>query len=163
MDISCWWRSGYGGCARSARVATISRHTTNMCASQLPSTHKPACTPRPPQQQHAASNSLPLACSLVQLKFKEVQYAYEILSDKQERAWYDSHRAEVLQAAAGAESDSLSAFTEVCLSASVLAWWRTCALGCYTSCCCPTTTTAANSTVRSVSYTHLTLPTIYSV
>ena len=41
-----------------------------------------------------------------------MQYAYEILSDKQERAWYDSHRAEVLQAAAGAEKDKLSEFTQ---------------------------------------------------
>jgi len=46
------------------------------------------------------------------MKFKEVQYAYEILSDKQERAWYDNHRAEVLQAAAGEEKTKLSEFTE---------------------------------------------------
>jgi hypothetical protein len=32
-----------------------------------------------------------------QEKFKEVQNAYEILSDKHERAWYDSHREQILK------------------------------------------------------------------
>ncbi|GAX82273.1 hypothetical protein CEUSTIGMA_g9702.t1 [Chlamydomonas eustigma] len=32
-----------------------------------------------------------------QEKFKEVQNAYEILSDKHERAWYDSHRDQILK------------------------------------------------------------------
>ncbi|KAG1670447.1 hypothetical protein FOA52_010183 [Chlamydomonas sp. UWO 241] len=30
-------------------------------------------------------------------KFKELQNAYEILSDKHERAWYDSHRDQILK------------------------------------------------------------------
>lgn len=30
-------------------------------------------------------------------RFKEIQNAYEILSDKQERAWYDSHRTAILR------------------------------------------------------------------
>lgn len=30
-------------------------------------------------------------------RFKEIQNAYEILSDKQERAWYDSHREQILK------------------------------------------------------------------
>jgi DnaJ family protein A protein 5 len=30
-------------------------------------------------------------------KFAEVQSAYEILSDPQERAWYDSHRDAILR------------------------------------------------------------------
>ena len=32
-----------------------------------------------------------------QERFKEVQNAYEILSDKHERAWYDSHRDQILK------------------------------------------------------------------
>lgn len=32
-----------------------------------------------------------------EVRFKEVQNAYEILSDKQERAWYDSHRDSILR------------------------------------------------------------------
>ena len=45
-------------------------------------------------------------------KFKLVQHAYEVLSDPQERAWYDSHREVILRggdgtkkAAAGDDSD----------------------------------------------------------
>ncbi|MEW5306528.1 MAG: hypothetical protein WDW36_008986 [Sanguina aurantia] len=30
-------------------------------------------------------------------RFKEIQNAYEILSDRQERAWYDSHREQILK------------------------------------------------------------------
>ena len=30
-------------------------------------------------------------------RFKEIQNAYEILSDKHERAWYDSHRDAILR------------------------------------------------------------------
>src|SRR6187551_575998 len=30
-------------------------------------------------------------------KFAEVQTAYEVLSDPQERAWYDSHRSAILR------------------------------------------------------------------
>ncbi len=60
---------------------------------------------------HTSFNSPLQQITNHQLKFKEVQYAYEILSDHQERSWYDSHRAEVLQAAAGAEKDKLSEFT----------------------------------------------------
>ncbi|BDA42473.1 DnaJ homolog subfamily C member 21 at N-terminal half [Coccomyxa sp. Obi] len=33
-----------------------------------------------------------------EVRFKEIQNAYEILSDKHERAWYDSHRAQILRA-----------------------------------------------------------------
>ena len=32
-----------------------------------------------------------------QERFKEVQNAYEILSDKHERAWYDGHRDQILR------------------------------------------------------------------
>ena len=32
-----------------------------------------------------------------QERFKEVQNAYEILSDKHERAWYDGHREQILR------------------------------------------------------------------
>jgi DnaJ family protein A protein 5 len=38
-------------------------------------------------------------------KFKEVQAAYAILSDAQERAWYDSHRESILRDGAGASKD----------------------------------------------------------
>lgn len=31
------------------------------------------------------------------VRFKEIQNAYEVLSDKNERAWYDSHREEILR------------------------------------------------------------------
>ena len=40
-------------------------------------------------------------------RFKEIQNAYEVLSDRHERAWYDSHRAAILRSGtsyqAGAE------------------------------------------------------------
>ncbi|CCU83135.1 DnaJ domain containing protein/putative transcription factor/C2H2 finger domain protein [Blumeria hordei DH14] len=45
-------------------------------------------------------------------KFAEVQTAYEILSDSQERAWYDSHRESILR-------DEASIFTEKKYDASV--------------------------------------------
>jgi DnaJ family protein A protein 5 len=37
---------------------------------------------------------------LAEEKFKEVQNAYEILSDKRERSWYDSHRDAILRSGA---------------------------------------------------------------
>ncbi|XP_066254806.1 dnaJ homolog subfamily C member 21 [Euwallacea similis] len=36
------------------------------------------------------------------LQFQEMQQAYEVLSDKQERAWYDNHREQILR---GSQSD----------------------------------------------------------
>ncbi|EHL00035.1 Chaperone J-domain-containing protein [Glarea lozoyensis ATCC 20868] len=38
-------------------------------------------------------------------KFAEVQSAYEVLSDVQERAWYDSHRASILRGDGGGEEE----------------------------------------------------------
>lgn len=37
------------------------------------------------------------------IKFAEVQSAYEVLSDPQERAWYDSHRESILRGGSAAE------------------------------------------------------------
>lgn len=39
-------------------------------------------------------------------KFAEVQSAYEVLSDPQERTWYDSHRESILRGDAGGMEDS---------------------------------------------------------
>ncbi len=83
-----------------------------------------AATPR--SLAHSLTVTYFILVLLAQKKFKEVQYAYEILSDKQERAWYDSHRAEVLQAAAGVEQETLSEFTTVCCL-------RCCCLRCFLS------------------------------
>ena len=33
--------------------------------------------------------------------FQEIQHAYEVLSDKNERAWYDAHREEILRGGTG--------------------------------------------------------------
>jgi DnaJ-class molecular chaperone len=38
-------------------------------------------------------------------KFIQIQAAYEVLSDEQERAWYDSHREQILR---GTDGDSAS-------------------------------------------------------
>ncbi|KAF4121581.1 DnaJ-like protein subfamily A member 5 [Geosmithia morbida] len=38
-------------------------------------------------------------------RFAEVQTAYEVLSDPQERAWYDSHRESILQGGDGLDQD----------------------------------------------------------
>jgi DnaJ homolog subfamily A member 5 len=38
-------------------------------------------------------------------KFAEVQSAYEVLSDPQERAWYDSHRDSILRGDSGPAED----------------------------------------------------------
>ena len=37
-------------------------------------------------------------------KFIQIQAAYEVLSDEQERAWYDSHREQILR---GHDGDSV--------------------------------------------------------
>jgi DnaJ homolog subfamily A member 5 len=34
-------------------------------------------------------------------RFIEIQTAYEVLSDEQERAWYDSHREQILREGSG--------------------------------------------------------------
>lgn len=39
------------------------------------------------------------------MKFAEVSSAYEVLSDPQERAWYDSHRESILRGDGGGEAD----------------------------------------------------------
>ena len=54
----------------------------------------PAPTPLPDKTQ----DDLERAAA----RFKEIQNAYEVLSDKQERAWYDNHRAAILRGGAGA-------------------------------------------------------------
>lgn len=41
------------------------------------------------------------------LKFSIIQSAYEVLSDEQERAWYDDHRDEIDQGDAGGYCTSL--------------------------------------------------------
>jgi len=40
-----------------------------------------------------------------ELKFKEIQQAYEVLSDPQERAWYDTHREQILHGGDGHEEE----------------------------------------------------------
>jgi len=45
-----------------------------------------------------------------EMKFKEINEAYEILSDPQERAWYDSHRDQILRGGDGTEGDFDSGF-----------------------------------------------------
>jgi len=40
-----------------------------------------------------------------ELKFKEIQQAYEVLSDPQERAWYDTHREQILRGGDGDEEE----------------------------------------------------------
>lgn len=40
--------------------------------------------------------------------FKQIQHAYTVLSDPHERAWYDSHRAEILNSSSGAASSATS-------------------------------------------------------
>lgn len=39
-------------------------------------------------------------------RFKEIQNAYEVLSDKQERLWYDNHRDAILRGADGSTAPS---------------------------------------------------------
>ncbi|VUC20699.1 unnamed protein product [Clonostachys rosea] len=53
-------------------------------------------------------------------KFAEVQSAYEVLSDPQERAWYDSHRDAILRGedADGAGGDQPSTFRNVRLTST---------------------------------------------
>ena len=38
-------------------------------------------------------------------KFKEIQTAYEVLSDKNERKWYDDHRESILAGGSGVQGD----------------------------------------------------------
>lgn len=51
-------------------------------------------------------------------KFAEVQTAYEILSDPQERAWYDSHRESILRGDDGTEDDQPTTFRNVRLTST---------------------------------------------
>jgi DnaJ family protein A protein 5 len=51
--------------------------------------------------------------------FAEVQTAYEVLSDPQERAWYDSHRDAILRGHQPGDSDAVDATT----SEDVLGWF----------------------------------------
>jgi DnaJ homolog subfamily A member 5 len=44
--------------------------------------------------------------------FQEIQHAYEILSDKNERAWYDSHREEILRGGTGGGADDGDSFAD---------------------------------------------------
>ena len=44
--------------------------------------------------------------------FQEIQHAYEILSDKNERAWYDSHREEILRGGTGGGGDDGDSFAD---------------------------------------------------
>jgi curved DNA-binding protein CbpA len=39
------------------------------------------------------------------IRFKEIQEAYEVLNDAQERAWYDSHRESILRGKKPGEED----------------------------------------------------------
>ena len=39
-------------------------------------------------------------------RFKEIQNAYSVLSDPNERAWYDSHRESILRGGSGVAGDS---------------------------------------------------------
>jgi hypothetical protein len=61
--------------------------------------HAPSCKlpshPCMPLRLHADKNADRL--DEAQERFKEVQNAYEILSDKHERAWYDGHRDQILR------------------------------------------------------------------
>ncbi|KAI9369453.1 hypothetical protein BJX61DRAFT_148465 [Aspergillus egyptiacus] len=52
--------------------------------------------------------------------FAEIQAAYEVLSDPQERSWYDSHRDAFLGAGAGGETSDYSYNTRMTTSADVL-------------------------------------------
>lgn len=49
-------------------------------------------------------------------KFAEVQSAYEVLSDPQERAWYDSHRDAILRGDDPAEAEAAPEFHDVRLT-----------------------------------------------
>eukprot|EP01116_Phalansterium_solitarium_P016873 TRINITY_DN4010_c0_g1_i1.p1 TRINITY_DN4010_c0_g1~~TRINITY_DN4010_c0_g1_i1.p1 ORF type:complete len:658 (-),score=148.67 TRINITY_DN4010_c0_g1_i1:29-2002(-) len=42
---------------------------------------------------------------LADAKFKEIQHAYSVLTDANERAWYDSHREAILRGGDGTEED----------------------------------------------------------
>ncbi|KAF8461081.1 hypothetical protein BDZ91DRAFT_387175 [Kalaharituber pfeilii] len=61
------------------------------------------------------------------LLFAEVQAAYEVLSDPQERAWYDSHRDVILHgkdpSSANAAGSGSSPYTSTTTSAEVLSWF----------------------------------------
>jgi curved DNA-binding protein CbpA len=41
-------------------------------------------------------------------RFKRIQQAYEVLSDPQERSWYDAHREAILQGGDGSNDESHS-------------------------------------------------------
>ena len=44
--------------------------------------------------------------------FQEIQHAYEVLSDKNERAWYDAHREEILRGGTGGDDDNADSFAD---------------------------------------------------
>ncbi|KAH6681244.1 meiotically up-regulated protein [Plectosphaerella plurivora] len=51
-------------------------------------------------------------------RFAEVRSAYEVLSDPQERAWYDSHRDAILKGAGPDDMDNFSEFNNVKLTST---------------------------------------------
>ena len=53
--------------------------------------------PNPPPPAAAAADKNQENLAYAEERFKEIQNAYEILSDKHERAWYDSHRDAILR------------------------------------------------------------------
>lgn len=76
---------------RNSNPYSCSTHPlTTLPSRALPTTHlSPPCLCTPDKNAHRAEEA--------HAAFQEIQNAYEVLSDKHERAWYDSHRAQILK------------------------------------------------------------------
>ena len=109
-------RSRAQGCPASAAAATSARQlwprlsAARPRAAALLELQWPPPRPRLAEPLHEGAAAAPARPQEVATeRFKEIQNAYAVLSDKHERSWYDQHRESILRGGSGARRRRASA------------------------------------------------------